>query len=81
LSMRIAVGQGVVAHRLLASPAVVTPGDAAAGPSAPDWFAGMDQNHDGDLSPQEFLGASDQFTQLDADGDGLISTQEAAAAQ
>jgi Ca2+-binding EF-hand superfamily protein len=79
-SMRIAVGQGVVAHRLLASPAVVTPGDAAAGPSAPDWFAGMDQNHDGDLSPQEFLGASEQFSQLDADGDGLISTQEATAA-
>jgi hypothetical protein len=84
-SVRIAVGQGVIAHRLLASPAVVTlgggvPGDGAAGPSAPDWFAGMDQNHDGDLSPQEFLGASEQFSQLDADGDGLISTQEAAAA-
>jgi Ca2+-binding EF-hand superfamily protein len=85
LSVRIAVGQGVVAHRLLASPAVVTPGDratngGAAGRSVPDWFAGMDQNNDGDLSPKEFLGASEQFTQLDADGDGLISTQEAAAA-
>jgi hypothetical protein len=79
-SVRIAVGQGAVIHTLLASPAVVTPGDMAAGPSAPDWFAGMDQNHDGDLSPKEFLGASEQFSQLDADGDGLISTQEAAGA-
>jgi hypothetical protein len=44
----------------------------------PAWFVAMDRNHDGDVSPREFLGTSDQFRQFDADNDGLIDGDEAA---
>lgn len=41
------------------------------------WFHKMDRNHDGDVSPREFLGTAEQFRRLDADHDGLISLEEA----
>jgi Ca2+-binding EF-hand superfamily protein len=41
------------------------------------WFDKMDRNHDGDISPKEFLGSREDFRRLDADGDGLISPEEA----
>lgn len=47
------------------------------GETVPAWFRGMDSNGDGDISPREFLGASDKFRQLDADGDGFVSGDEA----
>lgn len=48
--------------------------------SAPRWFRKMDRNQDGDISPREFLGSTEQFRKLDTDGDGLISIAEAEAA-
>jgi Ca2+-binding EF-hand superfamily protein len=43
----------------------------------PVWFRKMDRNRDGDVSPKEFLFGEALFRKLDADGDGLISLDEA----
>ncbi len=45
--------------------------------SAPEWFVGMDENKDGDLSRSEFLGSDEQFAQLDSNKDSLIDVNEA----
>jgi Ca2+-binding EF-hand superfamily protein len=45
----------------------------------PAWFTKMDRNGDGDVSRREFLGTEEEFRMLDADGDGLISADEARA--
>jgi Ca2+-binding EF-hand superfamily protein len=47
-------------------------------PTGPIWFQRMDRNNDGDVAWNEFLGHLETFHQLDADGDGLLSPQEAA---
>jgi Ca2+-binding EF-hand superfamily protein len=50
-------------------------------PSAgPRWFRMMDRNADGYLSRREFLGSEELFKKIDADGDGLISAEEATRA-
>ncbi len=43
----------------------------------PAWFRKMDKNHDGDVSRKEFLFSDELFHKIDADGDGLISVEEA----
>lgn len=43
----------------------------------PTWFHKMDRNGDGDVSRREFLGSPEDFQRLDADGDGLLSSDEA----
>jgi Ca2+-binding EF-hand superfamily protein len=73
---------------LLALPAVdralvaVSAGAASVPPrprpaAGPSWFRKMDRNHDGDVSPREFLGTREQFDRLDRDHDGLLSPDEA----
>jgi Ca2+-binding EF-hand superfamily protein len=52
-----------------------------AGKNAPIWFQSMDRNNDGDVSRLEFLGGEERFNTLDANGDGLIDAEEAAAAK
>jgi Ca2+-binding EF-hand superfamily protein len=41
----------------------------------------MDRNRDGDVSRKEFIGTDEEFRKLDLDGDGLISLEEALAAE
>jgi len=43
----------------------------------PMWFQKMDRNRDGDVSRKEFVGTDEQFREIDSDGDGLISIEEA----
>jgi Ca2+-binding EF-hand superfamily protein len=46
----------------------------------PLWFRKMDRNRDGDVSRSEFPGRPEDFDKLDLDHDGLISAEEAEAA-
>jgi Ca2+-binding EF-hand superfamily protein len=50
---------------------------SAAPVRGPLWFRKMDRNQDGDVSRREFVGTDEQFAQIDTDGDGLISVEEA----
>lgn len=45
--------------------------------SGPAWFRRMDRNHDGDVSPREFLGPRQEFDRLDLNHDGLLEANEA----
>jgi hypothetical protein len=79
MPIRLAVTLGPHVHQLLSTPVGAARAIAPRGsaPAAPAWFASMDKNHDGDLSRGEFLGTSEQFRQIDADGDALVSVAEA----
>ncbi len=43
---------------------------------APRWFTSMDLDADGEISPREFLGSSEQFSSLDVDQDGYLEADE-----
>ncbi|MCU0706098.1 MAG: EF-hand domain-containing protein [Fimbriiglobus sp.] len=47
--------------------------------AGPVWFRKMDRNGDGDVSRVEFLGSREQFNGIDANGDGIITPEEAEA--
>ena len=78
IPIRLGVTLGPHVHQLLnepsASPRTPTRLTSA---EVPEWFTTMDKNHDGDLAPNEFLGTSAQFSDLDRDRDNLISGREA----
>ena len=48
--------------------------------SGPLWYQRMDRNRDGDISWREFLGPRAKFNEVDTNRDGLISKDEAEAA-
>jgi Ca2+-binding EF-hand superfamily protein len=79
-SMRITMGLG---NSFFVSPFqnVVYGPMGAYGPpgkkGVPAWFTKMDLNRDGDVSPKEWLGTEEEFKEIDTDGDGLISAEEA----
>jgi hypothetical protein len=76
--IRLAVTLGPQVHQLLAKPTGAASTIAPRGASkAPEWFASMDKNKDGDLARGEFLGTTEQFRQFDENGDSLLSVAEA----
>ena len=78
--VRFAVGYGLCVQDYLGTVrSVVQPNESESTPRkpAPDWFATLDKNNDGDLNAKEFVGTKEQFQKLDKDKDGLISVEEA----
>jgi Ca2+-binding EF-hand superfamily protein len=55
-------------------------GSAAPRDGVPEWFVRMDRNGDGDVTLREFLGGRAKFEELDANDDGFLDAEEAAAA-
>lgn len=55
--------------------------ELSASPTGPVWFQKLDRNRDGDLSRREFVGPAEIFDRLDRDHDGLVSAEEAEAAE
>ncbi|HEX6984224.1 MAG TPA: hypothetical protein VF170_02555 [Planctomycetaceae bacterium] len=66
--------------RMLAEFEAMPRGPSPRAADGPAWFAAMDRNADGDLVRREFLGTAESFAALDADADGLLSPEEARAA-
>jgi hypothetical protein len=79
-TIRVAIGHGPTVHRHLSTLRRRHPPSAQPAATPPEWFVRMDKNKDNDLTRSEFLGADDQFTALDADGDKLIDPTEATRA-
>jgi len=77
--IRVCFGLGPIVHRELAGIRSVHRRPETSPPSGPEWFVRMDRNKDNDLTRGEFPGTNDQFAAIDADGDELISADEALA--
>jgi len=57
-------------------PAAKSAARPAAASAAPRWFAALDSNRDGVITPREFPGSPEVFRRLDKDGSGLILPDE-----
>ena len=77
--VRVCFGLGPIVHRELAGIRSVHQAPATPPTSGPEWFVRMDRNKDNDLTRGEFPGTDEQFAAIDADGDELISADEALA--
>jgi hypothetical protein len=76
-TIRVCFGLGPNVHRELAGIRQVRPQGEKPPVTGPEWFVRMDRNKDQDLTRGEFPGTDEQFAQLDADSDELISAEEA----
>lgn len=62
------------------SPGFVQPPGVRQSGRGPAWFRKFDRNGDGELSRSEFPGRQEDFDRMDTDHDGVISVEEAEAA-
>lgn len=76
-TIRVSFGLGPSVHQHLSEIRSVHPPSTTPKVDVPTWFAKMDGNKDGDISPREFLLGTEQFKKLDVDEDGLVSVEEA----
>lgn len=74
---RLCLGLGPVVHRELEVLRALSLPASTPPLAGPDWFVRMDHNSDRDLTRSEFPGTDEQFSELDFDGDGLVSAAEA----
>ena len=77
--IRVCIGMGATVHVELAGIRSQRNKNTSVPSEGPEWFTRMDRNKDRDLTRAEFPGTDEQFSALDADGDQLISVDEATA--
>lgn len=75
--VRLCFGLGASVHRELLGIRSLHRPQAAPTIIGPEWFVRMDRNKDNDLTRAEFPGTDEQFQDLDADHDELVSATEA----
>jgi hypothetical protein len=76
-SMIVAFVRGEAANEQSFYVPASPPASAASGLAPPEWFTHADLNSDGEISRREFLGSTDQFSQVDLSRDGYIDAAEA----
>jgi Ca2+-binding EF-hand superfamily protein len=79
LVLELSRGGPRAAQNALLNPRASAEPQVKADRKGPAWFLKMDRNRDGDVSLLEFLGSRRVFVELDKDGDGLLSAEEATA--